>query len=190
MVLRNFAEEYYIFAALPCFICRIEHIKKMIHLNDFIIKSLHFQFKSISESSFRYVFHVKRVMAECEIVAGGRGKGSRKWVDAISSRNKEIRTRHCFRFLSILFSHLLFPNICYYAIYYNRRANVDQQLCSVVKRDGQVPVRYAFRLSYDTKIGMFKKEVAASSGLCPNSFRLLCLNRAGQRMVCAVGQCV
>ncbi|VDM98335.1 unnamed protein product [Thelazia callipaeda] len=52
----------------------------------------------------------------------------------------------------------------------------------VVKRDGQIPVRYAFRLSYDVTIGMFKKEIAASSGLRLNSFQILCLNRAGQML--------
>uniref|UniRef100_A0A183EES4 ubiquitinyl hydrolase 1 n=1 Tax=Gongylonema pulchrum TaxID=637853 RepID=A0A183EES4_9BILA len=52
----------------------------------------------------------------------------------------------------------------------------------VVKRDGQIPVRYAFRLSYDTKIGMFKKELSACCELCPSSFRILCLNRSGQMM--------
>uniref|UniRef100_A0A915Q6R4 ubiquitinyl hydrolase 1 n=1 Tax=Setaria digitata TaxID=48799 RepID=A0A915Q6R4_9BILA len=52
----------------------------------------------------------------------------------------------------------------------------------VVKRDGQIPVRYAFRLSYDTTIDIFKKELARSSRLYRNSFQILCLNRAGQMM--------
>ncbi|VDK88939.1 unnamed protein product [Litomosoides sigmodontis] len=52
----------------------------------------------------------------------------------------------------------------------------------VVKRDGQIPTRYAFRLSYDTTIGVFEKKLAAASNLLPNSFQILCLNRAGQLM--------
>lgn len=53
----------------------------------------------------------------------------------------------------------------------------------VVKRDGQIPIRYAFRLSFDTTIGMFKMKLAEASSLLPNSFEILCLNRAGQIMV-------
>ncbi|VDK72817.1 unnamed protein product [Onchocerca ochengi] len=52
----------------------------------------------------------------------------------------------------------------------------------VVKRDGQIPIRYAFRLTYDTTIGMFKNKLAEASSLLPNSFQILCLNRAGQMM--------
>lgn len=53
----------------------------------------------------------------------------------------------------------------------------------MVKRDGQIPTRYAFRLSYDTTIGIFEKKLAEASNLLPNSFQILCLNRAGQLMV-------
>lgn len=53
----------------------------------------------------------------------------------------------------------------------------------MVKRDGQIPTRYAFRLSYDTTIGIFEKKLAEASNLLPNSFQILCLNRAGQMMV-------
>ncbi|MCP9258936.1 Ubiquitin carboxyl-terminal hydrolase 32 [Dirofilaria immitis] len=52
----------------------------------------------------------------------------------------------------------------------------------VVKRDGQIPIRYAFRLSYDTTIGIFKNKLAEASNLLSNSFQILCLNRAGQMM--------
>ncbi|OZC06417.1 hypothetical protein X798_06597 [Onchocerca flexuosa] len=52
----------------------------------------------------------------------------------------------------------------------------------VVKRDGQIPIRYAFRLTYDTTIGMFKNKLAEACSLLPNSFQILCLNRAGQMM--------
>lgn len=52
----------------------------------------------------------------------------------------------------------------------------------VVKRDGHVPTRYGFRLSPATKIKEFKNEIAQSSSLHPDSFKILCLNRAGQMM--------
>lgn len=52
----------------------------------------------------------------------------------------------------------------------------------VVKRDGHIPTRYGFRLSANTKIGDFRREVALGSSLRPNSFRILCLNRTGQLM--------